>query len=247
MSSLVPVIVWPCFRPQWALFLFLNIHCSNVRRCPAAPESWLHCVGFFFFLRRIGDTCPMSSSNRCGYVTSAGICSYIWGSRRLFFLKEAQCRCCRTPFCHEVSRRHHAAESDGVGPVQSDSAVLSQRDTPPPSSLFYLSLELATGHVLTVKPRFERVTVAKAVKKIKRPLLQTAKITCSVKQHFFHHFFYFIFFIILSKHISFTELVNLAQEKRDIVHSVPHCVLCQHPPININNYCLFISTLTVLF
>lgn len=33
------------------------------------------------------------------------------------------------------------------------------------SSLFYLSLELASGHVLTVKPRFERVTVAKAVKK----------------------------------------------------------------------------------
>lgn len=33
------------------------------------------------------------------------------------------------------------------------------------SSLFYLSLELATGHVLTVKPRFEWVTVAKAVKK----------------------------------------------------------------------------------
>lgn len=150
-----PSLFGTCFRSQWALFLFLNSHCSNVWRCPAAPESWLHCVLFCFFLRRIGDTCPMSSSNRCGCVTSAGICSYIWGSRRLFFLKGAQCRCCRTPFCHEVSRRHHAAESYGVGPVQSDSAVLSQRDTPPSSSpppvIFVL---FVTG--ISLRPCFDR-------------------------------------------------------------------------------------------
>lgn len=75
-------------------------------------------------------------------------------------------------FLHEVSRRPHAAESYGVGRVQSDSAVLPQTDTPPPPSsplVIFVLFVAGISHRPWVdrEPRFEMVTVAKAVKKQK--------------------------------------------------------------------------------